>query len=220
MQDQYTTTFHNFKRMAKNNVLVHASKIYSESESVTTVLKVMANFIYYPSMSFRSRVHKDLNEGVLATESLEMFHVPWNHVAMEKQKPSKLGNYFLDMICKSTAAGLELQCLEIIGLRVKEIKGLLHFTNLLQKKRRACQLKTCWQKLKAKFWMLASVLARHSNMFKSRHSNMFKSRHMFRIKIKILNGKNLANQFLDKLLIMLLSSILQCTRAYFIGSTK
>ena len=116
MQDQYTTTFHNFKRMAKNNVLVHASKIYSESESVTTVLKVMANFIYYPSMSFRS------------TESLEMFHVPWNHVAMEKQKPSKLDNYFLDMICKSTAAGLELQCLEIIGLRVKEIKGLLHFT--------------------------------------------------------------------------------------------
>ena len=44
--------------MAKNNLLVHTSKMYFESESVTTVLKVQASFICYASMPFKNSVEK------------------------------------------------------------------------------------------------------------------------------------------------------------------
>ena len=42
---------------------------------------------------------------------LKKDHIPCSHVAMEKHKPSsKPDDYLLHMICKCTAAWLELKC--------------------------------------------------------------------------------------------------------------
>ena len=79
------------ERTTKNNLLVRASKIYLESEFITGALKALSNFTYCETMPFLNcveksdqnqlvdllpKLHQDLKEGILASESLQKFHVP------------------------------------------------------------------------------------------------------------------------------------------------
>ena len=48
---------------------------------------------------------------VFLTEVLRNFHVPWIHIAMEKQTPvSELDHYVMTKMYHAVAEGLEVQC--------------------------------------------------------------------------------------------------------------
>ena len=145
-------------------------------------LKALSNFTYHVTIPFLNCVERvdqhapcsiilnlfqELQNGNLICDDLKTFHAKWTHVTMEKKKPkTALNKYLINFLRQSAASALELQC---AWKYWSNQKGTVRATVVyeLDSKQRS-KLPTnnsCVERYLAKFGILASESASHSNKF-------------------------------------------------------
>ena len=145
-------------------------------------LKALSNFTYHVTIPFLNCVERvdqhapcsiilnlfqELQNGNLICDDLKTFHAKWTHVTMEKKKPkTALNKYLINFLRQSAASALELQCARKYW---SNQKGTVRATVVyeLDSKQRS-KLPTnnsCVERYLAKFGILASESASHSNKF-------------------------------------------------------
>lgn len=170
------------ERTSRSNLLVRACRLYLESEFVIAGLKALSNFTYYITMPFLNCVERvdqnalctilphifqELQAGNLICDDLKPFYVKWTHIDMEKQKPTTdLDHHLLKKMCEEAATGFELQCAREYWSQNEKTERATALHKLLPTDRTNLPTNNLnAERYLAKFGILASESARHSNKF-------------------------------------------------------
>ena len=144
--------------------------------------KALSNFTYHVTIPFLSCVERvdqhapcsiilnlfqELQNGNLICDDLKTFHVKWTHVTIEKKKPkTALNKYLINFLRQSAASALELQCARKYWSNQKGTVRATAFYELDSKQRSKLPTNNlCVERYLAKFGILASESASHSNKF-------------------------------------------------------
>ena len=170
------------ERTSRNNLLVRACNLYLESDLIIAGLKSLSNFTYHITMPFLNCVERvDLNvlrdiipklfetlkSGSLRRDALAEYQVKWTHANMDNQKlTSDLDHYLLKVLCKTAVEGFELQCAREYWSKDDNTRRATALHQLTQEERSNLPTNNCFaERHFAKFGMLASQSASHSNKF-------------------------------------------------------
>ena len=97
----------------------------------------------YQLVQLIPKLFADLKTGVFVREGLRNFHVPWTHVAMDKQElVLELDNYLMTKMCNTAGESLGLQCPGNTGLKLRKVIEQLQFKDQYQKKEQTYPQKT------------------------------------------------------------------------------